>query len=178
MYCIENKCHKFCTNTVGSACFDEKKSASLWYFGVIELTLYISSSFSIHLQTLHWPLKASTWLKLTWQANAGFLLYCTSAYWQQCKLFSSVHVSGVRMCVTADCNHYILLGSISLTAKYCFIFLFLAPFRKKTTSHSKVGCFFFFFVYLSIKHARTHADRHTYTCTHLPCSNTEPLHCA
>lgn len=158
---------------MGSACFDEKKSASLWYFGVIELTLYISSSFSIHLQTLHWPLKASTWLKLTWQANAGFLLYCTSAYWQQCKLFSSVHVSGVRMCVTADCNHYILLGSISLTAKYCFIFLFLAPFRKKTTSHSKVGCFFFsLYTSLSSMHAHTQTDTHTHAHTsHVPTLN-------
>lgn len=79
------------------------------------------------------------------------------------------------MCVTADCNHYILLGSISVTAKNCLIFWHLSE-KKTTTSHSKVGCPIFLFSYTSLP--STHANRHTYTFAHLPCSITKPLHCA
>lgn len=75
------------------------------------------------------------------------------------------------MCVTADCNLYIMLGSVCLTAKNIASF-FWHPFANMThplksrMSHFFFFCCFFFsffFVYISSEHAhkQTHIHMHT-----------------
>lgn len=85
-----------------------------------------------------------------------------------------MHVSGVRMCVTADRNHNSLLGSISHST-ILILFFFMAPLCKNNLKVGCPVCLFFFFVYLY--QACMQTDTHTHAHS-LPCFISEPLHCA
>lgn len=97
---------------------------------------------------LHCPLKASTWLQLTLQANAGFLLYCTSAIGNSVNYFLAC-MSLVCVCVLQQIAiSTFFLGSISLTAK--ILLLFFWHLSAKTTSHLKEDVLFFLSLYTTL----------------------------
>lgn len=81
------------------------------------------------------------------------------------------------MCVTAEKKLQFFLGSIILTAKYCFIFL--APLCNNNfplKSRISVVSIFFLLLCISFFLSSAHPNRrYTQTCTHLPRSLTELL---
>lgn len=163
IYCTaESKHNQFCKNSVVSTCSDQKKCISVVLWHWLEIILYISAVVFRYIFKCYIGPPEGFHLVIANSAGEHLispLLY--TCYWQYCTLFSSVHVSGVHMCVTADHNQYILQYFVSVTAKYCFSFL--APFLQKQTSLKRRMPHLFFFVYLFTKHSckQTHFHMHT-----------------
>ena len=78
------------------------------------------------------------------------------------------------MCVTADRNHYSLLGSISHST-ILLRFFFGTSLQKQP--QSRMSRLSFFFLCLPLYQACMQTDTHTHAHS-LPCFISEPLHCA
>lgn len=85
--------------------------------------------------------------------------------WRQCEWFSHVHVSGVRMCVTAGCNQYIFYVREHLSHSKILLHLF-GTFPQKQPPTLKRGgpifCFFFsLFLFYQALTKMTNLYKHT-----------------
>lgn len=160
-YTEESKNEKFCKTVCAQLVLIRKKCISVVLWHRLEITLYISSSISIHHLMLHWPFKAFSYILHLFLALIEIIskpacLWCAYVCYGKLK---SLHF------VRQHLSH----------SKNIASFL-VAPLCKNSFPLKKTGCLFFFSSSLYNYQACTQRNTHTYKRAHLPFSITEPLH--